>query len=348
MINPGEAALGQHEDVRESVVVAREIDETGGESDEGVPQATDVEDIDLLLARMMALGDDGAMQLVAEVEGLSLAELQEALSPTPSTKTKDHSDFAITLKFKNQAFVRPPRESQRAWLLNQALAEWTDDLVHLDRSSRDFVSGAESRLREEYPDIAQARLGEQEVMEEWQVPIMKAMARHVGATQGDILEIGFGRGVSAGFLQEHGIRSHTIVESNTRVIEDYFEPWKRGYADRDIRMIRGRWQDVLDQLETYDGIFFHAFPLNEAEFIEYMLRSVTFAEHFFPTAAAHLKAGGVFCYLSTEIDSVSRRHQRLLFQYFSELTLSVEPLSVPENTHDAWWADSMVIIKCVK
>ena len=113
-------------------------------------------------------------------------------------------------------------------------------------------------------------------------------------------------------------------------------------------MIQGRWQDVLSQLDTYDAVFFHAFPLNEEEFVKYVLNSITFAEHFFPFAARLLKSGGVFTYLSTEIDSLSRRHQRALFQYFSSITLEVKRLSVPDDTIDTWWADSMVIVKAVK
>ena len=59
-------------------------------------------------------------------------------------------------------------------------------------------------------------------------------------------------------------------------------------------MIKGRWQDVLDQLSTYDAVFFHAFPLNVEEFEKYVLNSITFPEHFFPEAARLLKPGGVF------------------------------------------------------
>ncbi len=39
-------------------------------------------------------------------------------------------------------------------------------------------------------------------MEDWQTPLMQAMARHVTETHGDVLEIGFGRGVSAEFIQQ--------------------------------------------------------------------------------------------------------------------------------------------------
>jgi guanidinoacetate N-methyltransferase len=129
---------------------------------------------------------------------------------------------------------------------------------------------------------------------------------------------------------------------------DNFQRWKKQYPEQDIVLIHGKWQDVTDQLELYDGIFFHTYPLNETEWVDYIAHSTTFAEHFFPTAVDHLRQGGIFTYLTNEIDSFSRAHQRLVFRYFNSLTLQVVPLSLPANLKDAWWADSMVVIKAVK
>ncbi|MEM7011922.1 MAG: class I SAM-dependent methyltransferase, partial [Verrucomicrobiota bacterium] len=180
----------------------------------------------------------------------------------------------------------------------------------------------------------------------WQLPIMKLMARQLNS--GDVLEIGFGRGIASDFLQEQSIRSHTIIEVNESVIARCND-WKKNYPGRDIRVISGRWQGVLNQLETYDGIFFHTYPLNQEEFVEQIARSVTFGEHFFPTAQALLRPGGTFTYLSNEIDSLSRDHQRLLLQYFSSFSVSrVEGLKLPKDVRDAWWADSMILIKAIR
>jgi guanidinoacetate N-methyltransferase len=185
-------------------------------------------------------------------------------------------------------------------------------------------------------------------MEDWQIPLMEAMARHVTASHGDVLEIGFGRGVSGEFIQRFGARSHTVVEPNDHSVHHYFEPWRKRHADRDIRLFHARWQDVDDRLGLYDGIFFHAFPMNEQEFAEYVLKGVTFAEHAFAVMASHLRSGGVFTYLTTEIDSLGRGHQRSLLRHFSSIAMHVERLKVPEDTHDTWWADSMVVVKAVK
>jgi guanidinoacetate N-methyltransferase len=56
----------------------------------------------------------------------------------------------------------------------------------------------------------------------------------------------------------------------------------------------------------------------------------------------------VFTYLTTEIDSLSRRHQRSLFRHFRELQFRRQRLSVSPDTKDAWWADSMVVLRAIK
>jgi guanidinoacetate N-methyltransferase len=260
-------------------------------------------------------------------------------------KLRRSPDFDITLEVKNDAFIAPPRPAQRNWLLNRAVAELAQDLTELDGLAKRFVPGLDAV---QIADRSQAELADDEIMEDWQIPLMKAMAEVVTETRGDILEIGFGRGVSASFIQECGARSHTIVECNPAVIER-FAAWRAGYPGREIHLLAGKWQEVTGQMGQYDGIFFHTFPLDEQEYLEQAVNSVTFAAHFFPTAAAHLRPGGAFTYMTNEIDSFSRAHQRLLFQYFRSFTLSLlAPLAVPADARDTWWADAMVIVKALK
>lgn len=260
-------------------------------------------------------------------------------------RLRRHDSFEVALTVTAEDFIRPPREAQRNWLLNRALNELTDELLHLDDSARRFVPGREHAG---LPDRTRAALRDDEIMEDWQIPVMQAMAEIVTERGGDVLEIGFGRGISATMIQDAGVSSHTIVECNDDVLTRFHE-WRDRYAERDIRLIHGRWQDTVDQLAAYDGIFFHAYPLNEQEYVEQVVRSVTFAGHFFPTAAAHLREGGVFTYLTNEIDSFSRAHQRMVLRYFREMTLSVvAPLDLPEDSGDDLWGDSMVVVKAVR
>lgn len=252
--------------------------------------------------------------------------------------------FDVTLDIKDDDFINPPRSGQRQWLLNQAMDEFTDNLGALDRLAARFVAGADEHR---FEDRTRRSLGDEEIMEDWQIPMMRVMADIATRDHGDVLEIGFGRGVSAEFIQELGVKSHTIIECNDSVVER-FHRWREKQLSQDIRLVHARWQDALEQLSTYDGIFFHTYPLNEAEYMEQALNSATFAEHFFETAARLLRDGGVLTYLSNEIDSLSRRHQRAVFRHFSRISTAIVPLAIPTNVRDTWWADTMVAVEVTK
>lgn len=259
-------------------------------------------------------------------------------------KIKRTENFEIVLEIKTEDFIRPPREAQRNALLNNALNEFSDNLQALDKLAVRFVTGKPQIALE---DRTQKILSDEEIMEEWQIPLMQAMAEVVTESHGDILEIGFGYGVSATLIQEQKVLSHTIIECNDFVVKTFLE-WKELFKDKKINLVHGLWQDTIDDLGLFDGIFFHTYPLNEEEYMKNVHGRTTFAEHFFETAAKHLHPGGVFTYFSNEIDSLGRGHQRALFKHFSSVSLKVINLELPDDINDTWWADSMVIVKAVK
>ena len=360
--------LKQHPGVAQAIVLAEDEDDTNPKVDE--PRRNQGNDFQHLDEIVQVIDRDTLENMISGVENLpdsesSITSFLESDKPTESSqpipdtaiepdnpikylKKTSYNDFEVQFTFKNENFINPPRKTQREWLVTQLLNEVSDDLIDLDRVSKEFVPGADMMNRGYISDASHSELPEQVILEDWQIPIMKSMAKHATETGGDILEIGFGRGVSATFIQEHGVRSHTIVECNSFSIKNYYEPWKQRYPQNDIKLIPERWEDVEKELGLFDGIFFHAFPLDDEEFIRYVVNSITFAEHFFAVAARHLRKKGAFTYLTTEINSLSRRHQRALFKHFTSINLSLEPLTIPEDTKDAWWADTMVIVKAVK
>ena len=259
-------------------------------------------------------------------------------------KIKRTGNFEIVLEIKSENFIRPPRDSQRNALLNNALTEFSDNLRALDKLAARFVNG---KPQTSLDDRTQKILSDDEIMEEWQIPLMQAMAEVVTESNGDILEVGFGRGVSATLIQEQKVLSHTIIECNDSVVERFFE-WKEFFKGKKINLVHGLWQDTIDDLGLFDGIFFHTYPLNEEEYMKNVHGRVTFAEHFFETASNHLRTGGIFTYFSNEIDSLGRGHQRALFKHFSSFSLKVIDLELPDDINDTWWADSMVVVKAVK
>lgn len=259
-------------------------------------------------------------------------------------KLRRTRSYQLSLELADDGFVRPPHESQRHWLLNRFMREADADLQALHERAARFAPGGDRAFPD---DMRTADLADQEIMEDWQLPLMQAMAGIVGRRGGHVLEVGFGRGVSATMLQEHGVESHTIIECNPSVVER-FERWRQDWPGRDIRMVEGLWQDVIHDLGRFDAVFFHTYALDEGEAVDYLAGSVTFAAHFFPTAAEHLVDGGVFTYLTNEIDSLGREHQRLLFRHFSSVRIEVVRLDVPPDVKDAWWADAMAVVEVVK
>lgn len=252
------------------------------------------------------------------------------------------ADYELSLQIRSDAFLRPPRDSQRNWLINRTLRDTAAELEHLNRIAPTMVPGADAAGN--VADRTQSELSDDEIMEDWQIPVMQAMAAEVTAAGGDVLEVGFGRGVGSDFIQAGGVRSHTIVECNDSVVARYRQ-WRDGYPKADIRLLHGLWQDVMPQAGQFDGIFFHTYPLNEDEFVESVLKTSTFAENFFDVAARHLRPGGVFTYLTAEPDSLSRAHQRALLSRFAEVKLRmIRDLPVPDDTRDALWTRHMVLV----
>lgn len=97
---------------------------------------------------------------------------------------------------------------------------------------------------------------ELEVMMDWEHEIMSASAAYVTENGGDILEIGFGMGISAGYIHSHSISSHTIVENHRDVIPKALE-WAAEKPN--VTVITGSWYDNKDNLSTYDGVFYDTF-----------------------------------------------------------------------------------------
>ncbi len=269
-------------------------------------------------------------------------------------KITRRKQFDLSLNLKENGFINPPDPLQQNWTIVRAMDELADDFIHLDSLTKRFVDGSKrkeivenwAKTQAKYDD-SQLIINGQQVMQDWERPYMEAMAKVATETHGDVLEVGFGMGISASYMLAMGVKSYTVIECNNDV-KKQFEKWKEKYPDTETRLVLGEWQDVISDLGLFDAIFFDTYPLSEEEFNEYVVDSVTFAEHFFEAAAKHLKEGGIFTYYSNEIDSVSRRHQRTLFKYFKEITFSVcQPLFPPEDCN-YWWADSMVVTKCIK
>ena len=94
-----------------------------------------------------------------------------------------------------------------------------------------------------------------EVMMDWEAPIMEKTAEFICHNKGDILEIGFGMGICADYIQAQGVNSHTIIEIHPQIIEK-LNIWAEDKSN--VTIIEGDWNSVSG-LSTYDGIFLDTF-----------------------------------------------------------------------------------------
>lgn len=97
---------------------------------------------------------------------------------------------------------------------------------------------------------------EHEVMMDWEHDLMSGSAAYITENGGDILEIGFGMGISAGYIQSHSITSHTIIENHPDIITKA-QSWASDKPN--VNIVTGSWYDVLDDLATYDGVFYDTY-----------------------------------------------------------------------------------------
>jgi protein arginine N-methyltransferase 2 len=89
----------------------------------------------------------------------------------------------------------------------------------------------------------------------WEEPLMVIHAKVIAPNPGKkVLNVGFGLGIIDMELQKLSPSEHTIIEAHPDVYKKMIQDgWDKKPG---VKIIFGRWQDVMDQLEVYDGIFF--------------------------------------------------------------------------------------------
>nr|GMD94631.1 protein arginine N-methyltransferase 2 [Ipomoea batatas] len=123
------------------------------------------------------------------------------------------------------------------------------------------------------------------VMMAWEKPLMEAHAKAVCSNGGHVLNVGFGMGLVDTAIQQYAPASHTIIEAHPEV---YDRMIRQGWNKKDnVKIIFGRWQDVVSQLESYDGIFFDTY----GEYYEDM-------REFHQYLPKLLKPGGIYSFFN--------------------------------------------------
>lgn len=141
------------------------------------------------------------------------------------------------------------------------------------------------------------------VMEEWEKPYMRALAKVAGSKGGKVLEVGFGLGLSASCIQEQDIEEHLIIEANEGVVKRGKE-WAKDKPHK-VTFLEGMWQDVVAGLEdnSLDGVLYDTYP-NTKE--EQHIHQFGFIKEIYPK----LKPGGILTYCNlTSIGVLKGEHK---------------------------------------
>ncbi|KAI4321065.1 hypothetical protein MLD38_034486 [Melastoma candidum] len=243
------------------------------------------------LARLKSLISGGADVTYFDAEGLTplmhaareghanvINALLEASAPWNALSPSNLSagDFAMEAGHQ-EAFEALLDAGIRSELVLGTIARKGNDATERNREYlEDRVSFSEDKLMDSESKA---------VMMAWERPLMEAHAKAVCSGGGHVLNVGFGMGLVDEAIQRYKPVMHTIVEAHPEVYKRMIET---GWGDKsNVRIVFGRWQDVLPQLESYDGIFFDTYG-------EYYEDLREFHQHL-PTL---LKPGGVYSFFN--------------------------------------------------
>lgn len=181
-----------------------------------------------------------------------------------------------------------------------------------------------------------------QVMQKWEVPYMQRLAEVATSNGGLILELGFGLGLSAGFIQKSKrIKKHVVIEAHPSVVKFAFKLFPEQLKSGRMNIMQGFWEEIAPLLKdgSFDGILFDTSPLNQ--------ETVFF--HFFPffkEGYRLLKKGGVFTYFSDEPKEITPKHRRLLEKVgFHKIKYEVCKVSPPATCR--YWDSKTIVVPII-
>jgi guanidinoacetate N-methyltransferase len=149
------------------------------------------------------------------------------------------------------------------------------------------------------------------VMRSWEKPLIETMVAmvHKLSPGKRFLEVGFGMGISASFLQHLGVDTHRIIEPHPEIAKAALS-WA-GKRSR-ISIIADFWQNVLEESPPVDGIIFDSY----CDSVEGTVReTIDFLER---CTKGPLVKGGALTFFNAE-SVLSHKLQTVIYKHYSEI-----------------------------
>jgi guanidinoacetate N-methyltransferase len=180
-------------------------------------------------------------------------------------------------------------------------------------------------------------VGSEQVMQYWERPLMRQLARYATRRGGRVLEVGFGLGVSADYIMESGCEAYCVIEPHPAIAER-----ARGWGERQavpVTVVEDFWQNAMEQLGKFDGVLFDTYPV-DSDAAANSYRS------FLPLAHKVLCPDGALTYYSEETRAFSPAHLALILEHFNSVEfVVVEDLQVPDDCR--YWKHDHMVVPCL-
>ena len=210
------------------------------------------------------------------------------------------------------------------------IPDWEEEYIKTDKTEIDFNKNDWKTAGAHFTQ-SDLKIFGHAVMEDWESPYMKVLADICAKNGGTVLELGFGMGISARFIQQNSVKRHIIIEANQQVADKAREFAKT--ANSEVDVLEGFWEDVIEEVsdDSLDGILFDTYPLEESEMYQNHFK-------FFPFAYKKLKQGGVFTYYSDEVKSYGDVHlEHLVAAGFKHEGIGSEVVEVHPPLNCEYW-----------
>lgn len=234
-----------------------------------------------------------------------------------------------------------PEHPKRDTEFLKQLPDWEEDYKQSDELLIHYTPEQWKTAKAEFSEHDLRILGEP-VMEDWEEPYMRVLADIATENGGVVLEVGYGMGISARFIQQAKIERHIIIEANQAVALKARE-WATMCPIETV-VLDGLWQEAVASIpdDSLDGILFDTYPLTEKELYQNHFS-------FFPHAFAKLKKGGILTYYSDEPQWFSEIHiKRLTLAGFSAQAIDGKVVAVNPPEDCEYWKSKTILAPIVR